>query len=113
MVGSFGLNTCHLSTMPRERLVEANPRIDVRELHHCGALVDLATTRLAWGEKTYRLAARSPNLWIEGTCVLVVWDEPIERCPRPWLQCPRCAGRSRHLYLRDPIACRRCHGLKY
>jgi hypothetical protein len=45
--------------------------------------------------------------------VAVVWEEPMERCGRPWFECPRCNRRSRHLYLRDPIACRRCHGLDY
>jgi hypothetical protein len=100
--------------VPRERFVEANPRIDVWELHRCGALMDGATTELRWGEHGgYQLAARTPNLWLGGTRVLVVWDEPMPGVGRPWLECPRCNRRSRHLYLRDPIACRRCHGLRY
>jgi len=45
--------------------------------------------------------------------VLVVWDEPMPGVGRLWLECPRCGRRSRHLYLRSPIACRRCHGLRY
>ena len=45
--------------------------------------------------------------------MLVVWDEPMERCGRPWFECPLCKRRARHLYLRNPIACRRCHGLRY
>jgi hypothetical protein len=45
--------------------------------------------------------------------VVVVWDEPMERCGRPWFECPLCKRRARHLYLRNPIACRRCHGLRY
>ena len=43
----------------------------------------------------------------------VVWDEPMPRVGRPWFECPGCNRRSRHLYLRAPIACRRCHGLDY
>jgi hypothetical protein len=32
---------------------------------------------------------------------------------RPYFECPVCAKRARHLYLRDVIACRRCHGLQH
>ena len=60
-----------------------------------------------------QLAARTPNLWLGETRVLVVWDEPMPGVGRPWFECPVCNRRSRHLYLRDPIACRRCHGLDY
>jgi len=31
---------------------------------------------------------------------------------RPWFECPSCGHRCRHVYLRDTIACRRCHGLE-
>jgi len=114
MVGCFGLNDCHLPRVPRDRFVEANPRIDVWELHRCNALVDGTTTRLRWGEHgECQLAARTPNVWIGETRVLVVWDEPMAGVGRPWFECPVCGPRSRHLYLRNPIACRRCHGLRY
>jgi hypothetical protein len=114
MVGSFGLNTCHLPRISRDCFVEANPRIDAFELHRCGALVDGAATELRWGDHGgCQLAARTPNLWIGEISVLVVWDEPMESCGRPWFECPLCKQRARHLYLRKPIACRRCHGLRY
>jgi hypothetical protein len=32
---------------------------------------------------------------------------------RPWFSCPRCGRPCRHVYLIDPIACRRCHRLDY
>ena len=32
---------------------------------------------------------------------------------RPWFVCPSCGRRCRHVYMRDTIACRRCHGLDY
>jgi hypothetical protein len=60
-----------------------------------------------------QLAARTPNLWFGGTLVPIVWDEPMPGVGRPWFEYPKCNRRSRHLYLRDPIACRRCHGLRY
>jgi hypothetical protein len=113
MVGSFGLSECHLPRRPRDRFVEANARVDIWQLHQCGALVDGTVTELRWGENTCQLAARTPNLWIGGTRVLIVWDEPMPGVGRPWFECPKCNRRSRHLYLRDPIACRRCHSLKY
>src|SRR5215469_274955 len=114
MVGSFGLNTYHLSRIPRDRFVEANPRIDIFELHRCGALLNGATTELRWGNhRGCQLAAHTPNLLVDGTRVPVIWDEPMEGCSRPWFECPVCGRRSRHLYLRDPIACRRCHRLRY
>jgi len=63
MVGSFGLNTCHLPRISRDCFVEVNPRIDVWELHRCGALRDGPTTELRWGEHGgCQLAARTPNL---------------------------------------------------
>jgi hypothetical protein len=53
MVGSFGLNTCHLPRVPRERFVEANARLDIwKDLHQRGALVDQTVTEIRWGEKT-------------------------------------------------------------
>lgn len=115
MPGAFGLNECHLPRVPRERFVEANPRIDVWELHQCGALLDGTTTELRVGSspsRVYQVTVRRPNLWIDETCVLIVWDEPIPGVGRPWFEC-RCGRRVRHLYLRDPIACRRCHGLRF
>src|SRR5215469_16435661 len=49
MVGCYGLNSYHLPRVPRDCFVEANPRIDVWELHQSGALVDGTTTELRWG----------------------------------------------------------------
>jgi hypothetical protein len=41
--------------------------------------------------------------------VLVVWTD----WALPWFECPLCGRRCRHVYLLDPIACRRCHRLDY
>ena len=35
-----------------------------------------------------QLAARTPNLWIGEISVLVLRDEPMERCGRSWFECP-------------------------
>src|SRR5215470_7596086 len=59
------------------------------------------------------LAARTPNLLVDGNPIPIVWDEPMEGVARPWFECPRCGRRCRHVYLLDPIACRRCHRLDY
>ena len=57
----------------------------------------------------YRLATRAPNLLVNGNPVLVVWAD----WALPWFECPQCGRRCRHVYLLDPIACRRCHHLDY
>lgn len=103
----------YLPRVPDNLFVEANPRLDVWELHQCGALVVGTTTELRAGSRGYLLASHTPNLWIDQTRVLVIWDEPMPGVGRPWFECPACGRRSRHLYLRDPIACRRCHRLRY
>jgi hypothetical protein len=54
-----------------------------------------------WFALRCQLATRNPNLWVGGNRVLVVWDEPMPGVGRPWLECPRCGRRSRHLYLRS------------
>jgi hypothetical protein len=60
------------------------------------------------------LASHTPNLWIDHRHrIPLAWDEPTAGVGRPWFLCPACGRRSRHLYLRDPIACRRRHGLRY
>jgi len=61
----------------------------------------------------YLAAARGPNLWIDGSSIPIVWDEPMPGVGRPWFECPACGRRARHMYLRDPIACKRCHGLRH
>jgi hypothetical protein len=45
--------------------------------------------------------------------VALAWDVPMEGIERVWFVCPACGRRCRHLYLRDSIACRRCHRLDY
>jgi hypothetical protein len=50
---------------------------------------------------------------IEGTCVALAWDVPMEGVERPWFVCPGCGRRCRHMYLRDTIGCRQCHRLDY
>src|SRR5215831_9484390 len=44
-------------------------------------------------------SGREPNLFVGGTPVLVVWDEPMHGIGRPWLLCSHCRGRCRHVYL--------------
>lgn len=113
MVGCFGLiEGQQLPRFPSDRLAENRPRLEIWELLRCGALVDGATTELRWGEKACRLATHSPNLWIDGNPILVVWDEPIPGVGRPWFACPRCHRRCGHIFL-DELACRKCLHLDY
>ena len=113
MVGCFGLrddpNPFHF---PLDRLVENWPRLDVWMLLQCGGLAENATTQLQWGEKGCLVARRTPDIWIDGTRVPVTWDEPMPGVGRPWFECPACGRRCRHVYLRETIACRRCHRLQ-
>ena len=101
------------STTRRIDIVEANPRLDVWMLLQCGGLAEGATTRLQWGEKGCQLARQTPDIWIDGARVPVVWDEPMAGAGRPWFECPACGRRCRYVYLRDVIACRTCHRLDY
>jgi hypothetical protein len=114
MPGAFGLlDDPHPSHFPGDLIVEANPRLDIWILLRCSALLEGATTRLQWGEKGCLIASRAPGIWIDGTPIVIVWDEPIEGVSRPWFKCPACGQRCRHVYLRDTIACRTCHRLDY
>ena len=109
---AFGLFEDHYHTrVPHHLIVEANPRLDVWMLLLCGGLVEGAVTVLAWGEKTYQVARRTPDIWIDGTHIPVTWDEPMPGVSRPWFLCG-CGRRCRHVYFRNVIACRRCHGLE-
>src|SRR5262245_4572432 len=82
-------------------------------LLQCGALGEGAATVLAWGEKGCQLARQTPDIWIDGARVAVVWDEPMAGAGRPWFECPACGRRCRYVYLRDVIVCRTCHRLDY
>jgi hypothetical protein len=114
MVGCFGLlDGYHSSHFPLDLVVEANPRVDILMLLQCGGLIEGATTRLQWGEKGCQLATHAPGIWVDGTPIAIVWDEPMEGVGRPWFECPLCRQRCRHVYLRDRIACRTCHRLDY
>ena len=114
MVGSFGLCDDHHHTrVPHDLIVEANRRLDIWALLQCGGLVQNATTWLQWGEKGCLIARRTPDIWIDGTRVPVTWDEPMPSVGRPWFECPACGRRCRYVYLRETIACRRCHGLQH
>jgi hypothetical protein len=93
-------------------IVEANPRLDVWMLLQCGGLVEGAVTVLAWGQKTYEVARRTPDIWIDGTRILVTWDEPMPGVSRPWWECAACRRQCRYLYLRNKVACARCHRLQ-
>ena len=109
MSGAFGLlGDPHPSHFPLDRLVENRARLDAHKLNRIGAFAEGTITRLAWGEKTYHLARHAPNILINGSPVLVTWDEQ----GRPWFECSRCSRRVRHIYL-DEFVCRRCAGLDY
>jgi hypothetical protein len=114
MPGAFGLlGNPNPPYFPLDFLVEANLRLDVWMLARCGALVEGTVTRLAWGDYGgCQLARRTPDIWIDGTRVAIVWDEPMPGVARPWWECPVCGRRCRHVYLRDVIACRMCHRLE-
>ncbi len=119
---AFGLadDCCH-ARLPRGLIAEANPRLDVFWLNRIGALTEGVVTELAFGDTgdgppgpcEVNLRREGPNVWINETRVVIVWDEPIPGVGRPWFECPVCRQRCRHLYLRDTIACRRCHRLDY
>jgi hypothetical protein len=114
MVACFGLHDGYqLSRVPADLLVESWPRLDIWMLLQRGALLEGATTRLQWGEKGCQLATHAPGIWVDGTPIAIVWDEPMEGVGRPWFECPLCRQRCRHVYLRDRIACRTCHRLDY
>jgi hypothetical protein len=109
MVGCFGLCDDHCHTrVPLDRLIESRARIDATMLNRIGGLVDGAVTELRWGDRGYQLATHSPNLWINGNRVLVVWTD----WSLPWFECPRCGRRCRHIFL-DELACRICLRLDY
>jgi hypothetical protein len=95
MVGCFGLrNDPHASHFPSDRVVEANPRIDV------------------WGKGGQR-PTRQGNIWINETLLTVVSDRPMPYVTRLWFACPTCGRKCRYLYLRETIACARCHKLQH
>jgi hypothetical protein len=55
---------------------------------------------------------RTPDVWMDGTRIAIVWDEPMPGVGRPWFECPACLRKCRYLYLRNNIACARCHRLQ-
>jgi hypothetical protein len=123
MFGCYGLSDgYHPSSFPGDRIVERVPRLDVWMLSRCGALVEGSAAELAiegaagavGGPPAIRavnLRREAPNLWIDGTRVAIAWDEPMPGVGRPWFLCA-CGHRARYLYLRDAIACARCHKLQ-
>jgi hypothetical protein len=114
MPGAFGLlGDPNPSHFPGDLLVEANPRLDVWMLLQCSSLVEGAETRVKLAGKAYLLARQAPDILVDGARVAIVWDEPMPGVGRPWFECPVCSQRCRHVYLRDAIACRRCHRLDY
>jgi hypothetical protein len=109
MVASFGLHDGYqLPRVPFDRLIENRARLDATMLNRIGGLVDGAVTEVKWGDRKYQLATHSPNLWINGNRVLVVWTD----WALPWFECPRCGRRCRHIFL-DELACRICLRLDY
>jgi hypothetical protein len=95
MVGCFGLrDDPHASHFPGDRVVEANPRIDV------------------WGKGGQR-PAREGDICVNGSLLTVVSDRPMPHVMRLWWSCPSCGRKCRYLYLRDTIGCARCHKLQH
>ena len=68
----------------------------------------IATQRVA-----FLTRQTDPDILIDGVPIAIVWSEPMPGVGRPWLECPRCRRRCRPLYLRNPLACRRCHRLEF
>jgi len=109
MIACFGLHEGQqLPRVPADRLIENRPRLDATMLNRSGVLVDGAVTELRSGDGGYRLETHSPNLWVNGDRVLVVWTD----WALPWFECPRCHRRCRHIFL-DELACRKCLRLDY
>jgi hypothetical protein len=84
----------HHTRVPRDLIIEANPRIDI------------------WGKGGQR-PTREGNIWVNETLLTVVSDRPMPHVTRLWFACPSCGRRSRYLYLRETIACARCHRLQH
>jgi hypothetical protein len=94
-MGAFGLlDDYHHVRVPRDLIVEANPRIDI------------------WQKGADR-PVREGNLCLNGTLLTVTSDRPMPGVMRLWWACPTCGQRCRYLYLRDTIACMRCHKLQH
>lgn len=113
MPGAFGLHDDHHTRVPYSLMVEVNLRLDIWMVLQCGGLVEGAVTSLQCGDRGYQLTRRTPDILIDGTCITIVWDEPMPGVGRPWFECPVCGQRCRHVYFRDTIACRRCHCLRH
>jgi hypothetical protein len=61
--------------------------------------------------RTVNVCREGPNVTIDGTCVALAWDTPMEGVDRPWWSRPACGRHCRYVYLRATIACARCHRL--
>jgi hypothetical protein len=97
------------SHFPLDRLVENRARLDAFKLNRIGAFLEGEVTRLKWGDQGGCLLARhAPNILVNGTRVMVVWDEQA----RAWFECPACGRRVKHIYF-EAIACRTCCRLDY
>ena len=114
MIACFGLIEDHGNSyhFPGIRLIEANPRVDIWVLLRSGALTPGTEVELRYGPVGSHLATREGGILIDGTRVLLIWDEPMQGVGRCWFECPVCKQRCRHLYLRQ-LACRRCSRLDY
>jgi hypothetical protein len=122
MSGAFGLLDDHHHTrVPRDLIAESNARLDLFWLLRVGALVQGTVTTVEIGgtgegqrpARTANVCRQGSGVTIDGSHVALAWDSPMPGVERPWFVCPGCDRRCRFLYLRDSIACRRCHGLDY
>ena len=89
---------------PQSRLVERRVRLDCWEIQRSRGLVPGAETVIsANGKRVAQLRSASDRIMVTTnageTAIQLTWDEPMNRSPRLWWQCPSCRKRCRHLYL--------------
>ena len=83
MPGAFGLADDHCHTrVPRDLMVEANPRLSIWELLEHGMLVEGTVTEVAFeGTGDGPAASRTINIRREGA---LAWDSPMDGVDRRW-----------------------------
>lgn len=122
MVARFGLHDGYqLPRFPDGLIVERNLRLSVWELLEEGMLVEGTVTLVAFQDhgggarpaREVEIRREAPNVLIDGARVLVTWHSPNPHVAHPFFECPLCKRRTRWVFLRDTIACRRCHRLDW
>ena len=113
MPGCFGLlEDPHPSHFPPERLVEAQPCLDVFALGRQGLLMPGASATLLWGDRGCQLATREVGILEVDGAVIRVRTHVVLACPV--FACPICDRDCYRLHCVDGSwACRKCHRLDY